>query len=104
MAKKSSGGGTGLVAFILGAAAGIAAGIYLNSEEGKVQRQKFAERAKEVEKDVRETMSTSYDEFKDVASKYAEKGRQQIEEWEAKGKTTVEDLTETPTKNGKEKA
>jgi len=61
-----------LAGLIIGAAAGVVAGILFAPEKGSVTRRKIADKAKETGENLKETVSGKYEEVKDFVSEKIE--------------------------------
>jgi len=59
---------TGVLTFIIGAAIGVTAGLYLNSENGKELRTKTAKKLSKMEASIEDKVSKAYDDLKSKIS------------------------------------
>lgn len=62
-----------LMGIIIGAAAGVVAGILFAPEKGSVTRKKITDKAKETGENLKETVSGKYEEVKDYVNEKIEK-------------------------------
>ena len=59
---------TGVLTFIIGAAIGVTAGLYLNSENGKELRTKTTKKLSKMEASIEDKVSKAYDDLKSKIS------------------------------------
>jgi len=63
---------TSALTFLLGAAIGVSAGLYLNSKNGKDMRKKLASKAGELESTIEEKVQKAYENLKTKVSSASE--------------------------------